>query len=201
MKTCSIDGCNGAVLAKGYCSKHYQRWRSGTPLDRRDKAPNGAPLAFLASLIGTEEQGCVKWPYGTTGGGRGSMFVGDNWINADRQICIMAHGEPPLPDLETAHSCGNGHLACVNPNHVRWDTRAGNHADKRQHGTHRQGSAITHLAKLNEDAVRSIVVRLAANETCASIAKSYGVTGGCIERIKNGTSWRHVTCSAPSSPS
>lgn len=26
-RTCSIDGCAGAVLARGWCNKHYQCWR------------------------------------------------------------------------------------------------------------------------------------------------------------------------------
>ncbi len=33
-RTCVI--CGGPYLARGYCSKHYQRWRLGTDLTRRD---------------------------------------------------------------------------------------------------------------------------------------------------------------------
>lgn len=30
---CSIDGCGGAVLARGWCSRHYDRWRrTGNPI-------------------------------------------------------------------------------------------------------------------------------------------------------------------------
>lgn len=33
MTSCSVTGCVGRHLAKGYCSAHYQRWRShGDPL-------------------------------------------------------------------------------------------------------------------------------------------------------------------------
>ena len=35
MKTCSVEGCNGKHVAKGYCSKHYQQMkRYGQILDR-----------------------------------------------------------------------------------------------------------------------------------------------------------------------
>lgn len=30
---CSIEGCLGGPIAKGYCSKHYQRISKGLPLD------------------------------------------------------------------------------------------------------------------------------------------------------------------------
>ena len=41
MKTCSVKGCNGKHVAKGYCNKHYiQMKRYGEILDRSIKDPN-----------------------------------------------------------------------------------------------------------------------------------------------------------------
>lgn len=41
MKTCSVEGCNGKHLAKGYCSKHYaQVKKHGRILDRTIYDPN-----------------------------------------------------------------------------------------------------------------------------------------------------------------
>lgn len=28
--TCKFEGCSSAVVGKGYCSRHYKRWRQGT---------------------------------------------------------------------------------------------------------------------------------------------------------------------------
>jgi hypothetical protein len=29
-KVCKVDGCDNAVRAKGFCGKHYQKWKRGT---------------------------------------------------------------------------------------------------------------------------------------------------------------------------
>ena len=43
-RTCSIEGCEGKFLARGWCRKHYQRWRkNGDPLKAKfERAPNGS---------------------------------------------------------------------------------------------------------------------------------------------------------------
>lgn len=38
---CSIEGCEGAVFARGWCSKHYTRWqRHGDPLKTTRQSPS-----------------------------------------------------------------------------------------------------------------------------------------------------------------
>ncbi len=27
--TCKFEGCSGPVVGKGYCARHYKRWREG----------------------------------------------------------------------------------------------------------------------------------------------------------------------------
>jgi hypothetical protein len=57
---CTIDGCGKEVLARGWCSKHYYRWRrSGDPLTARAKLPNGAHTTCTV-------EGCEK-PHFTGG--------------------------------------------------------------------------------------------------------------------------------------
>lgn len=42
-RTCSIDGCPSAVRARGWCSKHYQRWKNnGGPLARKPRVTDWA---------------------------------------------------------------------------------------------------------------------------------------------------------------
>lgn len=45
-RTCSIDGCGKGYLARGFCSKHYQRWKAnGDPLAARERAQSGLYVA------------------------------------------------------------------------------------------------------------------------------------------------------------
>jgi len=51
--TCSITGCTGKHLARGWCSKHYNRWRShGDPL----REPPGIPESRPCAVDGCYEQ-------------------------------------------------------------------------------------------------------------------------------------------------
>lgn len=82
---------------------------------------------------------CLIWPFarnwngyghfGTTKGGRPKMF------KAHREMCRLAHGEPPTPKHVAAHSCNNGHGGCVNPRHLLWKTPGENLLDRRGAGT------------------------------------------------------------------
>jgi hypothetical protein len=58
--TCAIEGCDKEVLARGWCSKHYYRWRrSGDPLTARAKLPVGT---YTTCTV----EGCEK-PHFTAG--------------------------------------------------------------------------------------------------------------------------------------
>lgn len=56
MKSCSIDGCDKAVLARGWCPKHYKRWRYYA--DPNIVYPKGRPpLVKECSVEGCPEPG------------------------------------------------------------------------------------------------------------------------------------------------
>jgi hypothetical protein len=74
---------------------------------------------------------------------------------------------------------------------LRWDTRLGNEKDKIAHGTLARGERNGH-AKLSEDDVTAIRLRLADGETQLAIAKDYGVSRSSILHIHVGSTWRHI---------
>src|SRR5690242_5616667 len=127
-RICSVDGCNKAAWRRGWCGAHYARFRRhGDPLG--GGTGWGIPLQWLKEQIAAAGTDCIFWTFADNTGGRGVLRYNGRNIEAHRLVCILVHGEPPTPEHEAAHSCGNGHLGCINPNHLRWDTRVGNFAD------------------------------------------------------------------------
>jgi hypothetical protein len=104
-----------------------------------------------------------------------------------RLVCEAFHGVAPA-GKEVAHSDGNpGNNV---PANLSWKTRAENHADKRAHGTHRQGERIP-WAKLTAEKVHEIRPLL-AEMTDSAISRRYGVTPAAITHIRSGRNWKHV---------
>ena len=193
-KPCSVDGCNGNAAkpgsARGWCSMHYQRWkRSGDP--EHVDIQRGAPMRFVDDIaLAHDGEDCLKWPFAYDGHGYGQIWFNGALSGAHRVVCEKAHGPAPSPAHDAAHSCGKGHEGCVNPHHLRWDTRKGNFSDKDEHGTLHFGERHA-SAKLTDDDVRDIR-RLAADTPQKDIAKMFGVSKATICAVVNRHRWCHV---------
>ncbi len=140
-------------------------------------------LDFLRSLIGHQGQECVPWPYGCDLRGYGTVGQDGKVRRASRVMCTMAHGEPPTPKHHAAHSCGKGHDACVNPNHLDWKTASENQYDRRKHGTHGGGGGRRgKLTPAQWQEIREAKGKV----TQAALAAHYGVSDATIRGIQSG---------------
>lgn len=102
-----------------------------------------------------------------------------------RLVLLAFVGLPP-PGHEGCHEDNNpGNPRLSN---LRWDTSAGNQADKIKHGTSYRGERHG-SAKLNENNVHEIRRRIKTGETQPSIASSFGVTPATVGDIKSGYTW------------
>lgn len=149
-------------------------------------ADKGSSESFLRAHVDHDGKDCLLWPFRARRTGYGLAVIGGIQKTASRWMCILAHGEPALPNLEAAHSCGNP--ACVNPKHLRWATPKENCSDKLAHGTENRGeqNGKTHLT---EDDIRAI---RAAPPDLVALMNRYGVSKGCISKIRNGQRWWYV---------
>lgn len=54
-------------------------------------------------------------------------------IAAARYMALLTHGTPEDQTDVVRHLCGNGHLSCINPNHVVWGSHGDNQGDANRH--------------------------------------------------------------------
>lgn len=136
-------------------------------------------LEWIMSHTGHNGDGCLTWPFSPNRGGYGQFVAFGRFFQAHRFMCEKVHGAPPTPQHHAAHSCGNGHLGCVNPRHLSWETPSKNGVESRWHPRW----------KLTPEQV--LVIRdLKGVEFTKVTAARYGVTEPTIRRIHTGETWR-----------
>ena len=156
------------------------------------KTPNGTLPKFIheVALRFTGDE-CLTWPFMRSASGYATISIGGKLTTASRLVCTLAHGEPPSDVHQAAHSCGKGHMGCVNPNHLSWKTPSENMSDKVGHGTIMRGNKI-HCSKLTESQI--ITIRLLKGQKSQSkVGKMFGISQPMVSAIQSGIKWAWVT--------
>jgi hypothetical protein len=106
------------------------------------------------------------------------------------RLVAGAFVEGYAPGLEVCHNDGdrsNNHYT-----NLRWDTRAGNCADRVKHGTHQRGECNV-KSKLTPEQVLEIRPLYATGDyTQKQLAKMFGVHDTLIGKIVNRKIWKHI---------
>lgn len=142
---------------------------------------NGKTMIWLREHVSYSRDGCLFWPFSRkVNSGYGQLGYRGKMYYAHRLMCELAHGAPPTPKHEAAHSCGNGGIACVNPRHLSWKTSSENHRDRRAHGT----AATNTTGKVGKLSVaqKRRLVELAGRKTKTEIAAVLGVNRRTVAR-------------------
>lgn len=162
----------------------------------------GRGVEFLRLLVGHKGTACVTWPFSTDGRGYGILGYNGVHYKAHRLMCELAYGPAPSTTHQAAHSCGNGHLRCINPLHLSWKTPAENMADSVEHRTARFDTGRK-ARKLTVEQVREIIA-LRGKETQQALGIRFGISWRQIGKIQRGVSWRggepHKTGFQPGDP-
>lgn len=144
----------------------------------------GRGIQFLRDLVGHEGEDCIIWPFTRVQNGYGVLGLNGRIVVASRTMCELAHGEPPTPEHDAAHSCGKGHEGCVNPKHLGWKTPSENSLDRRAHGTHAtsQWGSAGKLQPIEIEQIRA----LRDSATQRQIAEQFGISDRTVRDIFRG---------------
>lgn len=179
--------CGEKAYGKRLCKKHYDKSRRGTLFVTRTEP--GSVLKWLDDHKEYDGDDCLMWPFSRSRvTGFGTLTVKGRSHRAHRLMCELAHGSAPEDNLHAAHSCGKGHLGCVNPKHLRWATPIENAADKVEHGTAPRGTTNGH-SRLNEADVLSIRRQAGDGVAQRLIAEKFGITRAAVSAIVVRRNW------------
>lgn len=138
MLTCSIDGCDDPHRARGWCTKHYQRWAShGDPTKSLTRRGLSDIERFWFSIEKTDD--CWYWTGALTKGYAVIILSDGSRVYAHRLAYEVQVG--PIPEgMEIDHLCHTTecqagelcpHRRCVRGDHLA----PANHYDNMMRGT------------------------------------------------------------------
>ncbi len=165
-----------AVIYKSLAFKGYPKYRVGSDGsvwsrkhgDWRKMSPGNATGEYLN--VGLCKKGRPK-----------SYYV--------HRLVLEAFVGPCPEEMEACHNDGNRKNNCLA--NLRWDSRLGNHADRRIHGTLPQGEK-NQGAKITADDVVQIRQEHAGGKMQVQLQKDWKLSRSQISKIVSGKSWPHI---------
>lgn len=187
-KTCKNDDCNRPLKSRGMCNTCYERWRrnganGATLRAHRKPGMSNAQVVnhILEKTVINESSGCMIWQGATNGTGYGSLlYDGRIWVT---HVLVQTILVGPRPDgMDCCHSRDCVSRRCVNPDHLRWDSRQANMIDAREVGT------IANQRLSRED-VTEIRAMIDSGEEPESVAERFDMTTHYLRRILRNDIW------------
>jgi hypothetical protein len=141
------------------------------------------PRRFFEKAFNVETNECIFWPYSTGRHGSAKITIEKKTLYICHIYCEKVYGPRPSIEYEVAHSCGNGHLSCINKKHLRWATHMENEEDKKIHETY--GKKLTSKDVLN---IRKLSITMSSRK----ISQIYKVKKRTINQIISRETWAYL---------
>jgi hypothetical protein len=147
----------------------------------------------LIDVIVRQELGACLEKFGSHIGERYRVMIGRKQYQVSRLILEAKLKRPLTIGMLSCHSCDNP--SCLEPNHLFEGTTSDNMTDKVTKGRcckemirSRSGSGNSN-SKLTVDRVQEIRT---SSESYQWLATKFGVNKSCIQKIRNGLTWKHL---------
>lgn len=186
---CKIEGCTRRRKSRGMCNTHYERWRLSAQRPVRAHRPpgqsDGDTLAFIFEhSVRDEVSGCLVWQRAMTSGGYGSIQHRGHLWPVHALVLTLTEGERPQ-GADACHSLRCISRACVNPEHLRWDTRRSNNIDTRE-------LSRTGGQRLTPEQVEVIRRMADRGDDPGAIAQRFGISKHYLRKILRSEIWKEA---------
>lgn len=112
---CTVPGCDRMARARGYCPKHYKRWRAtGDPASVKRMIWAPANERFWPKVEKSAD-GCWLWSGAVSRNGYG-RFQFDGRLGLAHRFAYECFRGPIPIGMQIDHLCRN--RSCVNPDHL-----------------------------------------------------------------------------------
>lgn len=129
MRKCSIQGCTNTPHSRGWCGKHYTRWRKWgdpeylPPPGRRRRTPEESAEVFWAKVDKAGD--CWLWQGFVDADGYGRAYNPETMKSMTaHRVAYMLDGNELTPGMHVDHTCRN--TLCMRPSHLEEVTPAEN---------------------------------------------------------------------------
>lgn len=177
VRVCSVEGCDGFVVAKGMCDKHYRRSRKfGSPTATPDRY--GISFRERMAIRSREtESGCIEWIGTKDHLGYGKFKVEGKSRLVHRVVFELERG--PIPrGLCVCHRCDNP--SCIRIDHLFLGTVAENAADMRNKRRHCYGERHPG-SRLSDAQVYEI---RCSSESNRVVARAFGIAKSYVSKLR-----------------
>ena len=172
--------CGRPSVARGLCSKHYQRWLK-TPEGQASKTPRGlSPIERVRRAKTVKRGDCLLWT-GATASGYGVITVDQKNVSVPRIVLADKIGRELTG--KALHTCNT--KRCVNPDHLYQGGTGRNSLDAYDDEAIPSGDRH-HWAKVPDRSVVEMIALRKEGVSLKELAGRYEVSESTVSRICNG---------------
>ena len=160
------------------CSEYRSKRRFDMRLQARTRAAHCHKAEWLRGRRDHTGKSCLFFPM-MVHGRPTSVKYNYKTMLAAKAMLTMTSGLPTCPKRKFAlHTCGNGHMSCVNPDHLYWGSMKDNAIDAALHNDR---------SKSVFDVDPGVIVEIAQSGKLVKVlARQTGVPPSVIDGVKSG---------------